>query len=151
MNKSTVKKLWITILILTIIGVLTGTGVYIYVFYKPHRNYERARVDVKLAAKNLFDEYTSDQKTADQRFLGKVVEITGEMTDVEQADSLVIVVFAYRSGDFGDEGIRVTMLPDYNEKARELRPHQSVDLKGHCTGYNGTDIIIESGSILNKN
>ena len=149
MKKSTVKKLWITILILAIFGGLVGTGVYIYVYYKPHKNYERARSEVKLNAENLFTDYANDQSRSDQKYLDKVIEIEGNITDVEQADSLVIIVFAYRKGDFGDEGIRVTMLPHYNSIAQRLAPHQFVSLKGHCTGYNGTDVIIESGSILN--
>ena len=65
-------------------------------------------------------------------------------------DTLVIVVFAYKVGDFGDEGIRVTMLPDYNDEAKTLSTLKPVKLKGHCTGYNGTDVIIESGSIVKE-
>jgi len=63
-------------------------------------------------------------------------------------DSMVIVVFAYRKGDFGDEGIRVTMLPQFNQAAKGIDPFKQVKIKGLCTGYNGTDVIMEDGSII---
>jgi hypothetical protein len=81
-------------------------------------------------------------------YLDKVVEIEGTLTTVEVVDSMVIVVFAYRAGDFGDEGIRVTMLPEFREEAKKLSFLKPIKLKGQCTGYNGTDVIIENGSIL---
>jgi hypothetical protein len=67
---------------------------------------------------------------------------------VETVGNLVIVVFAYKKGDFGDEGIRVTMLPAFQQAAKGINPFKDVRIKGLCTGYNGQDVIMEDGSIV---
>ena len=58
------------------------------------------------------------------------------------------MVFAYRKGDFGDEGVRVTMLPEYHQAGKAINPFKPVVIKGLCTGYNDTDVILENGSII---
>ncbi|MCK7534428.1 MAG: hypothetical protein MZV63_27120 [Marinilabiliales bacterium] len=78
-----------------------------------------------------------------------MIEITGEIINVEMVDGTAIVVFAFKN-DFGDEGIRVTMLPDYTKAAWNLNIFKPVTIKGLCTGYNGQDIIFENGSIVGK-
>jgi hypothetical protein len=40
------------------------------------------------------------------------------------------------------------MLPQYNQAAKGINPFKSVTIKGLCTGYNGTDVIMEKGSIV---
>jgi hypothetical protein len=85
---------------------------------------------------------------ADKKYTGKVIEIEGSIMRVETVGDLVIVVFAFRKGDFGDEGIRVTMLPAYQQAAKGINPFKNVTIKGLCTGYNDQDVIMENGSIV---
>jgi hypothetical protein len=144
------KKILIIIAALIIIGGAAAWYVYTYVYNKPHPDYETAEPAISLRAKRLFTDYSNNPEDADQKFLDQVVEIEGILSEVQIVDSLVIVVFAYKFGDFGDEGIRVTMLPEYNAEAKTLSTLKPVKLKGHCTGYNGTDVIIESGSIVEE-
>jgi hypothetical protein len=59
-------------------------------------------------------------------------------------------VFVFEQGDFGDEGIRCTMLPKYNFEAGKLQPDVEIKVKGYCTGYNETDVILEKCSIINQ-
>ena len=96
----------------------------------------------------LFSEYRNNRTSAEQTYNGKVLEITGDLSYTEQADSLIIAVFAIEEGMFGDEGIRCTMLPGHQEKTKTLEPGINVTLKGYCTGYNETDIILEKCSII---
>ena len=144
------KKILIIIVALIIIGGAAGWYVYTYVYNKPHKDYEKAEPAMILKAKRLFTDYSANPELADQKFLDKVVQIEGTISGVQTVDTLVIVFFSYKTGDFGDEGVRVTMLPDYREDAKRLSTLKPVKLKGHCTGYNGTDVIIESGSIVQE-
>jgi len=148
MKKSLMKKILIVIVALIVIGSGAAWYVYTKIYNKPHTDYEKAEPGIKVRAKRLFTDYTANAEVADQKFLDKVVELEGVISKIDLVDTLVIVVFVYQSGDFGDEGIRVTMLPDYREQAKQLSMLNPVKLKGHCTGYNGTDVIIESGSIV---
>jgi len=47
---------------------------------------------------------------------------------------------------FGNEGVRVSMLQ--NEQLSEITTGQNITLKGFCTGYNQTDVVLEHGSII---
>jgi hypothetical protein len=141
-------KTWLKIALGLIILVIVG-GALVFKFYinKPHQDIEKARPAISLRAKQLFTEYIQNKPLADQKFTGKVLEIEGTITRIEKTDDLVIVVYAYQRGDFGDEGIRVTMLPQFAEQAYKLSALAPVKIKGFCTGYNGADVILEKGSI----
>jgi hypothetical protein len=148
MKKKTRNILLIILAALILIGGASAWFVYKYVYNKPHPDYETAIPAIYVKAKELFTEYSDNPDAANQKYLDKVVEIAGDVSSVEQVDSLVIVVFAFNKGVFGDEGIRVTMLPGYREQALSLDSNAPIRLKGHCTGYNDTDVILESGSIV---
>ena len=49
---------------------------------------------------------------------------------------------------FGDEGIRCIMLPNQNELMKKYGTSTLITIKGYCTGYNDTDVIIEKASVV---
>jgi hypothetical protein len=49
---------------------------------------------------------------------------------------------------FGDEGIRCAMLPNHAQNIASFIG-SDVRLKGYCTGFNETDVIMEKCSIVN--
>jgi hypothetical protein len=142
------KKIVLIALALIILAGAAAFIVYKYVYNKPHPDYVKEKADITLAAKRLWTDYSMNKDIADPKYTGKVIEIKGSIMRVETVENLVIVVFAYRKGDFGDEGIRVTMLPAYHQAAKGINPFKDVRIKGFCTGYNGQDVIMEDGSIV---
>lgn len=143
MNKWT--KIIVTLILL---GILGGAAGYFFVYNKPHVNYEKARADFSLTGEELFRMYSAHKLQAEMTYNGKVLEVQGRVSTVENPDSMTVVVFALREGMFGDEGIRLTMLENYREKANALKRGDVVTVKGYCTGYNDTDIILEKCSII---
>jgi len=139
------------LIIIAAILVLAGAAafiVYKYVYNKPHPDYVQAKTEVQINAKRLWVDYSMNKDIADPKYTGKVIEVTGSIMRVETVEDKVIVVFAFKRGDFGDEGIRITMLPEYARAAQGINPFKNVTIKGFCTGYNGQDIIMENGSIV---
>jgi uncharacterized protein YxeA len=138
------------LLILIVLVVIVGAGflVYKYVYNKPHPDYVKEEAALTVRGKRLWTDYMMNQEIADKNYTGKVLEIEGTIMRVEEAEDMVIVVFAYRNGDFGDEGIRVSMLPPFHQAAKGINPFKPVKIKGLCTGYNGVDVIVENGSIV---
>ena len=136
--------------VLFLIGVMAALYVWFFVYNKPHRDYETADPDQVLAAEELFNKYRTDKILADSLYTGMVVQIDGALDKVEFADSILTAIFVFDQGMFGDEGIRCVMLPDYFDALREVGPGDEVTLKGYCTGYNETDVIIEKSSIVNE-
>ena len=142
------KKIGLIALVLIILGGAAAFLVYKYVYNKPHPDYVEKKADLSIAAKRLWTDYSMNKDIADPKYTGKVIEIEGSIMRVETVEDMVIVVFAYRRGDFGDEGIRVTMLPEYHQAAKGINPFKDVKIKGLCTGYNDQDVIMENGSIV---
>jgi hypothetical protein len=145
-------KSWIKILgLLMAIGILAAVYIWFFVYNKPHRDFEQARPDHTLAANELFYQYYNYKSTADSLYTGMVLQITGVPWNVEIKDSLVIAVFAFESGIFGEEGIRCTMLPQHRKRMKNHEAGKSITLKGYCTGYNNADVIMEKCSVVDEN
>jgi hypothetical protein len=141
-------KTWIKIILgLGILGIIAAILAYFFVYNKPHPDYENLDAEFSLSAKALFDEFIADNAAANKKYNGKMIELTESVTRVEGTDSLITVVFVFRQGDFGDEGIRCTMLPKFNDVALKLQPGVSVKIKGYCTGYT-SDVIFEQCTVI---
>ena len=142
------KRFILIALGILVLGIIALALVYKYVYNKPHPDYVKEEAELTINAKRLWTDYSMNKDIADPKYTGKVMEIVGSIMRVEEVDDLVIVVFAYKRGDFGDEGVRVTMLPEFKQAAKGINPFKNVTIKGLCTGYNGTDVILENGSII---
>lgn len=129
-------KRWIKILL-----TLMGTGavaallVYVFVYNKPHEDYEKKDADFKLSAEDFFNECKNDQEASKLKYNDKVVQVSGILTKIEDADTLVTMVYVFEEGMFGDAGVRCEMLEKYNEKARNIRIGEEVSIKGFYTGF----------------
>ncbi len=144
-------KKWLKIiLILFAIGIIAAGLVYKFYINKAHPDYEKLPADFKMKAEVIYNEYVKDKKASDSIYNGKVVEISGNVAKIESVDTLVVVTFVFKQGDFGDEGIRCTMLPKYNEETKKIATGTEVKIKGFCSGYNDTDVILEKGSLVKE-
>ncbi len=144
-------KTWIKIALgLVIIGIIAILLVYKFVYNKQHPDYENIEPAFNVTAQDLYQAYKTNKEVAAVKYNGKMIALTGKLSKIEAADSLVIAVFAFTQGDFGDEGIRCTVLKKFNDAADKLQPDGEVKLKGYCTGYNETDVILEKCSIINQ-
>ena len=144
-------KLWMKIGIgVAALGLLAAFLVYHFVYNKQHPDYEKMDADYTLTAQDLYQAFKAGSPAASAKYNGKVIALTGTLGKMETADSLVTAVFIFNRGDFGDEGVRCTMLPKYNAEAVKLQPDGEVRIKGYCTGFNDTDVILEKCSIINQ-
>jgi hypothetical protein len=146
------KKIGLIILVLVILAGAAAFVIYKYAHKKPPAEMVsetiNKKADLLLAAKRLWTDYSMNKDIADPKYTGKVIEIKGTIMRVETVENLVIVVFAYKKGDTGDEGIRVTMLPDYNQAAKGINPFKDIRIKGLCNGYKDKNVIMVDGSIV---
>lgn len=144
-------KLWLKILLGTLaVGIISLLLVYKFVYNKPHPDFDAEQPAFTLNAKDLYDEYRNAPDASAAKYNGQMVEITGTLSRVEAPDSLDVAVFVFNKGDFGDEGIRCTMLPRHNAQAKKLQPDGEIRIKGFCTGYNDPDVVLEKCSIISQ-
>lgn len=143
------KKWMKAIIALAIIGIAAAVVMYFFVYNKPHPDYENLKADFSVSAEQLYKEYSTENMITSEKYNGKTLEISGTVSSVETSDSTATIIFVFNQGDFGDEGIRVSLLNKFVSQAAALTSGTSLKIKGLCTGYNDTDVIIEKGSILN--
>lgn len=144
-------KTWVKIIIIiAFIGLLSAFLVWKYVINKPHPDISKAKAEVEVIASDLFSRYSDNKVTANQSFTGKVIQLKGKISKIEQTDSSAIVIFVFRQGTFGDEGIRCVLLPEEKVKIKDIIPNQELTLKGLCTGYNETDVMVEKCIIVKE-
>ena len=143
-------KLWIKILLgLVVMAIIAAAVVFNYI-NKEHPDYASTEPEIIIKPKRLYTDYTKNLELANEKYTGKIIQLEGNISKVELTDSLVILTYVYQEGDFGDEGIRVTMLKEFNKESVHLSPAKSLKIKGLCTGYNDTDVIFEKGSIIKE-
>ncbi len=148
-NKKRTMATWLKIVFsLFITGIIAAVLVYVFIYNKPHPDYEKLDAAYTLAAADLYNAFTLNKTVSGNTYNGKVIALTGKLSKVEATDSIMVCVFVFNKGMFGDEGVRCTMLPKYREQARKLQPGSDVKLKGYCTGFNDTDLILEKCSII---
>ncbi len=124
-------------------AVLAAVILLLYVILNPPTDYEAEPAAMEISAEDLYYKFADYAHEAGDRFEGQMIEITGSVSSVEQIQDLVVVTFSFEEGFFGREGVRCNMLENHREKALELSPGQNVRLKGLCTGFSGSDVILE--------
>jgi hypothetical protein len=143
-------KNWIKVIsILMVLGAIAAFLVFHFMYNKPHPDYEKMDAAYTTAAADLYKSFTLNKTEAGSKYNGKVVAVTGRITKVEAKDSLTTCVFVFENGMFGDQGVRCTMLSKYGLEARKIQPGSDVRLKGYCTGFNDTDVILDKCSMIN--
>jgi len=144
-------KPWLTILLTIALTLFIAVALVFYFLYnKPHPDFEKMDADYSMPAVALYKSFTTDKKGAETKFNGRVIAVTGKLTKIEKNDSITTCVFVFDQGMFGDEGIRCTMLQKYSSMAGNLQPGCEIKIKGYCTGFNDTDVVLDKCSIINQ-
>jgi hypothetical protein len=142
------KKKWLIILGgLAAAGIVAALLVYFFVYNKPHKDYSKAKPDFEVEAIAFFEEFRTNAAASSARYNGKVIAITGQLSSVEVTDEQVVALFEIDEGMFGSEGVRCVLIPEKAETLMSIPPGSTITIKGHCTGYNETDVILEHCSI----
>lgn len=77
------------ILVVLVLVILGGLGAYFYVFNKPHRDPSSETASYSLKATELANEFSANQEAANQKYVDKVVEVSG--TVMEITDTYIIM------------------------------------------------------------
>lgn len=142
------KRTSLILLALVVLGALAAAYVYFFVYNKKHPDYEKLKPDFSMDAAALFEAYRNDNATASAAYNGKMVAVSGLLSGVDESGGITVAVFAIEQGMFGDEGLRISMLPAHAERLKAIGPGSQITIKGYVTGYNDTDVVLEYGSIV---
>lgn len=132
----------IILIVFLLLAVAGGTGLYYY--YKPVSRLENVTPDFTTDAKNLFSEFEMNEEAATQKYLGKVIELSGNVKNTAVADSEKYNVTI----ESGDElsGILCEVNAAANPSVKELKAGDNIRIKGVCSGKL-MDVVLVNCSI----
>ncbi|PHI18814.1 hypothetical protein CEQ90_15800 [Lewinellaceae bacterium SD302] len=123
MNK---KNILIAILLLAAVG----GGVAYYLYQQKTPDAASYRTDHRLKATELFAAYEANEEKANEKFLGKTLEVNGTVREVAtNAETGTLTVHLEAGGLLG--GVSCEMAPG---SRAEIVPGQAYTLKGICSG-----------------
>jgi hypothetical protein len=118
---------WIGIPLLLLILLLWAWHLY----DKPHQSAAEETVTLSISADSLYHEYQSNEHAADQKYMGKVIEVSGRISEIQHNGTSEIWIL---SAQPGGGGINCEIFPggktDFHPKAGD-----PVTVKGRCTGF----------------
>jgi len=119
--------LWIGTLLL----VLAALGWVWHLFDKRHQSTAGETADVTINADTLYHQYSTDEHAADQKYMGKVISVTGRLTEVQHSGNSIIWILSTQPGG---GGINCQLFAGTNV---DPEPHTGdpVTVKGRCTGF----------------
>lgn len=128
------KTLKPIILIVLVIGIATAAYAWFFVWNKPKTDVEAASA-IKIDATALFDAYVKNEAAANKAYLEKILEVSGEVTDItKNEEGLNVVLMKTNDPMFG---VNCTL----EEQNTVVHKGDKIILKGICTGYL-TDVVL---------
>jgi len=155
------KKIFKTIAIVVIAGLLIGGGIGLYMFNMPHRDIQSAKVDYSLTSSQIVSEYLSDKSTANRKYLAsdgdsKILEITGEVSKISEDYNGQKVVLL--KGNSDKAGVSATFTSESNNNLADVEPGQIITVKGVIRSGASFDedldlyenVILEKSDVVRK-
>jgi RecJ-like exonuclease len=124
MKKRTI--LWIGIPLLLLLAFAWAYHLYV----KPHQSAAGETADFTVDADSLYSQYQANEHAADAKYLGKVIEVCGKLSDIQHNGNAEVWILSQQSGGGINCQLFAGVKADPEPKAGDI-----VTLKGRCTGY----------------
>lgn len=138
------KILWLLFIVVAGSGIWQGLKEY----NRTNKDFLDVKADVKISAADLIHEYETNDSIANGKYLGKIVEVTGNMKKIDKDDSGNYTLVL---GDTSSlSSVRCSMDTTHQKDAADLIISSSITLRGSCTGFNKDELGLGSDVILNR-
>ncbi|HET6995618.1 MAG TPA: hypothetical protein VFI06_11585 [Chitinophagaceae bacterium] len=142
------KRYILPLTALVILGILFGIWKGLREYNRTNEDLSHVKADVKISTTELIHDYEANDSLANQNYLGKVIEINGNIKKVERDEKGFYTVVL---GDtVTHSSVRCAMDTVHNADAAVLRAGSSTILRGACTGFNKDEMGLGSDVILNR-
>lgn len=139
------RNLLITLFLVVI--ALAAYG-YFFVYHKAHADIFKATPDFTMEATELFEAFRADEVKANERYLGKIIRLSGSVMDLEMENGEISAIRL----DVGEllDGVVCEMDKIYMRETGEIGIGDEVVLQGVCTGFL-EDVIINRCAVVEIN
>jgi len=111
--------------------LLIGAGYGYYLYQKPRQSAAGETAAMSLPADSLYNQYQSDEQHCDKKYLGKVLEVTGKLSEIQHAGQSEIWILSTS----GTGGINCQLFPGGKIPDPHPKEGDMVTIKGRCTGF----------------
>lgn len=127
------------ILILLIVLAIVGAGYGYYMYNKPVESLKSKDADITVSADQLIRDYETDEKAANEKYLGKVVLVSGKITEITNEEGKKKV-----SLESSNPISAVICEMEENKTTESLKAGDNIKVKGMCSGYLSDVILVQS-------
>lgn len=126
------KKIRNIALIVIGILVLGGGAVGYYLYTKQTPDVAGIKPEYTLSAKELTKAFNSNEKQANQKYAGEVIEVSGQISEITDNDTTL--TFILTGDNDTPSGVRCSLSSNDLIRAKKYNVGEQVVLKGKCTG-----------------
>lgn len=139
-------KTKLIILIISVFAVLAAL-VALYMYNKPHKNYETQKAEVTMTSSELLKAFESNEQEANDKYLNKMILVSGRIEDLAQSDHGDLSV-ALDDPMFGVScNFNAELSEEQDRLVKALKVGAMVQIKGRCDGYL-TDVRLTQCSVV---
>jgi hypothetical protein len=132
------------VIVIGLIAASIGGFVAYKMWNKPHADASEME-GIKVTAIDLYKAFETNEQQANTTYVGKVLEISGAVAEIENTDSIARVIFSVPDATFGS--VRVSIDKRHLDDVKSLVPAQNIVVKGFCSGFL-SDVEIRDGVIV---
>ena len=133
-----IAKVAIGLLVIIFIGVIV-------LFNLPKATIDNRDVLESISAGQLYANFSIDENKAEDKYLGKVVEIYGIVEDIYQDENNAAVVVL--SSNKGESAAMITLDKDQNDIIEQFAIGDNITLKAQCNGLL-MEVILNKGIVI---
>ena len=140
------KKTLKIVLFVIVIGACVGAFVAYKMWNKPFDDVTEMD-GIKVNADVLYKAFETNEQTANTTYVGKVVEVTGTVGDIETSDTIARVMLTFPDAMMG--AVRVTLDTRHLADAKAVKTGDQATFKGFCNGFL-MDVEVKDGVLMKK-
>ena len=140
------KKTLKIVLFVIVIGACVGAFVAYKMWNKPFDDVTEME-GIAVNADVLYKAFETNEQAANTTYVGKVVEVTGTVGDIETSDTIARVMLTFPDAMMG--AVRVTLDTRHLADAKAVKTGDQATFKGFCNGFL-MDVEIKDGVLVKK-
>ncbi len=121
----------IAFIAVTILLIVISVTAY-YRYNQPRKDVSAQHTDVTINANQLYQQYYEHEQEANQKYLDKVIEVKGKVSEVQSNNGLIVLLI--NAGN-GMGGINCSMKENNSINVMQQLKDKEVLVKGKCTGF----------------
>ena len=140
------KKTLKIVLVVVLIGACIGGFIAYKMWNKPFDDVTDME-GIAVNADVLYKAFETNEQTANTTYVGKVVEVSGTVGDIETSDTIARVMLTFPDAMMG--AVRVTLDTRHLADAKAVKTGYQATFKGFCNGFL-MDVEVKDGVLMKK-